>query len=225
MEQKKKTWGNIRSAKSTNNVFWLIVGAIISGVITKSCNKIFPDDPIIIKEVSDTIKIIHKYDFDLNDDSITNIKLKLRMENLDLAEKYDDRIKAKLKHEEHYPNPIMLSSAIHESKGYRTANAAPYFSLDISPLEKETIDFTFNFINPNIISDIYCLSIKICKIENEKHIYVLDENYHVRQNQNVIRINNSLTKGKYEIRAGFYLSKDKNAQYPSFYNIRKIFEK
>lgn len=194
-------------------------------IIDKSCNRIIPDQPILIKEVSDSIKIIHKYDFDLNDDSIANAKLKLRLENVELAEQYDRKIRSRLANSDNRPNLIMLDQVAHDSKGYTIASGMPYFILNISSLEEKVIDFTFDFINQDIISGIYCLSLKIYKIENNKSVYVMDENYYVKRTTNLIRINNLLAKGKYEIKAGFFLLRDQDAQYPCFYNISKIVEK
>lgn len=54
-----------------------IVGIIITAIITanvdKACNRVSPEEPVIVKEITDTIKIVHTYDFDEYNDSIVNM--------------------------------------------------------------------------------------------------------------------------------------------------------
>ena len=59
------------------SIFWIIMGVLVE----KSCNKIIPDDPIVIKEISDTIKFVHTYDFGITNDSLINIQLQNRLKN------------------------------------------------------------------------------------------------------------------------------------------------
>lgn len=208
--------------KHWGNALWSIFLIILTIGCTKACNKILPDEPIVIKEVLDTIKIIHKYDFNTTDDTIINSKLKLKLENIELAEKYDDRIRTKVKNNSPSPNRIMINSKSNKSKGYTIGDAAPYFALTISPLNGKYIDFQFEFINKEIIHQIHSLSLKIYKIDKDnKRIYMMDENYYIQKDINIIRINNTLTEGKYEIEAGFTFDKDRDSEYPAFYNIKR----
>lgn len=123
------------------------------------------------------------------------------------------------------PNLIMTNPEFPNAKGYSMGNAMPYFSIKMSPLNKTFIDFEFEFINNEILAQIYTLALKINKIEGNKRIYVLDENYYVKQDINIIRINNMLPKGKFEINVGFTFIKDKNDEYPTFYRVVKYVEK
>lgn len=90
-----------------NTLFWIVVTAIISIAIERSCNKIIPDEPIIVKEISDTVIIMHSYDFGNINDSTTNLQLKKRLENIELAQKYEEEVikQDKLIKE---PNSILL---------------------------------------------------------------------------------------------------------------------
>ena len=67
------------------------------------------------------------------------------------------------------------------------------------------------------MSDIYCLSIKVFRNQGGENIYILDENYEKRKNENVIRLKNIFKSGSYQIEIGFFFTKDKDAKYPEFY--------
>ena len=49
-------------------IFWIIVTAIISIGIERSCNRIMPENPMVVKEITDTVWIMHNYDLgNIND--------------------------------------------------------------------------------------------------------------------------------------------------------------
>lgn len=91
-----------------------LIGIVITLIFGKACNKIIPDTPIVVKDVLDTIKIIHTYDFNLNNDSIIKEKLKIRLENIELAERYDEKIKRRL-YKDNACMILYLGTLIHES--------------------------------------------------------------------------------------------------------------
>lgn len=202
-----------------------VVGVVVTLLFTKACDRIFPDAPVVVREVMDTIKIVHTYDFNLDNDSIVNSKLKIRLENIALSEQYDEKVKNKMTKNSSSPNLIITSSVFDKAKGYSIGNAMPYFSLKMSSLDGHYIDFEYDFINNEILKEIYSLSLKIYKIEDGKRIYVMDENYSVKRDKNLIRINNMLSQGRYEIQAGFTFKKDIDEEYPTFYRIERVLEK
>ena len=138
------------------SMFWIIMGVLVE----KSCNKIIPDDPIVIKEISDTIKFVHTYDFGITNDSLINIQLQNRLKNIEMAAMYEKEF---LKHNKNKMsiNPIMIDASFPNAKGYSPRDGTPYFSLTLSSLQNEFIDFDISFINANILEHIYCLSLKI----------------------------------------------------------------
>jgi hypothetical protein len=205
-------------------IFWIVVTAIITLLIDKSCDRIMPNTPVVVKEVSDTVKIIHSYDFNTDKDSLTKTQLMAKLENIKLAQTYESKIAKRIKEKSDF-NSIMLNAKFPNAKGYTSCDASAYFSFQMSSLQNDYIDFIITFINSNILDDIYCLSLKIFKVENENRTYVLDENYIIKNDLNQIRITNSLPKGLYEISIGFTLKKDQNAEYPHFYHISKIEKK
>lgn len=87
----------------------------------------------------------------------------------------------------------------------------------MSPLRNSYVDFTVNFFDENLLAEIYCLSLKVCKIQDEKKVLVLDANFEKKANNNVIRMKNIFGNENYEIEVGFFFSKDINSQYPNFY--------
>lgn len=83
----------------------------------------------------------------------------------------------------------------------------PFFVASIPSLQEEFLDIKITFFNSDIINDIYCLSVKIDAIDNNRLAVVLDQNYNVNGLDNYIRIANVLSKGTYKISVGFILKK------------------
>ena len=77
-------------------IFWIIVTAIISISIERSCSKIIPEEPMVVKEITDTVRIMHSYDFGDINDSLANIQLKRKLENIELAQRYEAEIIKKI---------------------------------------------------------------------------------------------------------------------------------
>ena len=201
-----------------------IVGIIITAIITanvdKACNRVSPEEPVIVKEITDTIKIVHTYDFDEYNDSIVNMQLRYKLENIELAQMYEEKISNRIK-DPTQCNSIMVGDNFKCAKGYSLRDAAPYFTLNMSPLDKEFIDFELHFFDKKFLSNIFCLNLKIHRIDNGRRVFVLDENYYVNESGNKIRIANTLSLGLYEFSVGFVLKKDKNLKYPIIYQITK----
>ena len=208
------------------NVFWIIMTALITILCEKSCNKILPDSPVIVKEVSDSIKVIHSYDFNNGIDSVVNLQLKMKLENVRLANFYEKEVDMKIKKNRiRKYNSVMINSKFPKAKGYSINSAASYFNVQIPTFEGDFLDFDISFFDLDLVKDIYCLSIKIDAINNGKHSVYLDDNYNINNGSNMIRIANTFPKGIYEISVGFFLKKDVNAEYPCYYRIAKTLNK
>jgi hypothetical protein len=192
-----------------------IIGVIVTILITKACNHILPDDPIIVKQMPDTIKVVHIYEPLANSTFTSKEKDKAAIEtrlNSQIINRKEENIS-----DIGNVNKPLSSSLFPKGKGYTIKNSTPYFSLEMSQLTKPYVDFSLSFFNKDVLADIYCLSIKVFKVQNGERIYILDENYNKRQGKNIIRLKNIFTKGNYEIEVGFIFSKDRNAEYPNFY--------
>lgn len=210
--------------KGLKTYYWIIITAIVTWFVEKSCNRIIPDNPVIVKEVSDTIKLIHSYDWGVLNDSVVHAQLQNRLDNIELMEKYENKVINKIKEEKVF-NSIKMDASFPKAKGYSPQNAAAYFSLNISSLQSDFIEFELSFINRKVLKYIYCLSLKIFKIENDKEYYILNENYDVNSEKNLIRIVNTLPKGTYKFCVGFIFEKDKNDVYPNVYQLSKTLNK
>lgn len=207
-----------------------VFGVIVTIFFTKVSDKIIPSDPVIVKEFTDTIKIIHNYDIpsNLNDDS-TRLELERKIKNLELLNNYDKQIKERValttQRDGYIPNLILTKEKERiKSKGYTYASSSAYFTSDCPSLDKEDLDIKINFINSSIVKDIAYLRVNIYKYENlnstEARTYVLEELYEVKSENNLIRISNDFLKGKYEILYGFVFKDELTKTYPKF-NFRR----
>lgn len=207
-------------------LLWIVIGVIISLVCEKSYNYFLPEEPIIIKEVSDSIKVIHSYDFSIGVDSIVQTQLEKKLKNIELANSYEIQVGKQLrKNKGDQSNLVKLKTDFKNAKGYSIGNAMTFFSVKYPNYNNGFLDFDIHFINSELTKDIYCLSLKIDEIKNGKHSIYLDENYDIKDLGNKIRIVNSLPKGLYEISIGFFLKKDLNSEYPCFYKVSQRVQK
>ncbi|MBE6175237.1 MAG: hypothetical protein E7147_06820 [Rikenellaceae bacterium] len=202
-------------------IFWIVITAIISISIERSCGKIIPEEPMVVKEITDTVRIMHSYDFGDINDSLANIQLKRKLENIELAQRYEAEIIKKDKLRGH-ANSIKLDASFPNMKGYYLRGATSFFSYEMSSLDEQMIEFKLSFFDDLILNDIYCLILKIYKIENNQRIYYEEQCYNVNGVNNLIRIANSLPKGKFEFCVGFILKRDRLSEYPNTYQVSKI---
>ncbi|HUX55270.1 MAG TPA: hypothetical protein VMV56_12700 [Williamwhitmania sp.] len=216
-----QTRNNIRNASL------FILGAIVTIIVTKTSDKIIPNDPVIVKEFTDTIKIVHDYKIpnELNDDS-TRFEIEKKIKNLELLNNYDKQIKERIaltkKEDGISPNLILTNKTSKlKSKGYTYGSSSSYFSSNCPSLDKDFLDINFNFFNTAILSEIAYLRVNIYRFDNneskEARTSILEEFYEVKPSDNFIRISNDFAKGKYEIIYGFLFKDDLAKEYPAFY--------
>jgi hypothetical protein len=221
--------------KNILNAFIFILGVIVTIAITKASNKVAPDEPVIVKQISDTIKIVHEYNLpkEIEDDTIRK-DLENKIKNLELLNNYDKQIKERLTKIQSTssitPNLIITQNLNYLArKGYAYGNTSPYFSSDCPNLNGKIIDLKFDFLNSEVLKDIACLRLNIYKFDNynekEARTYVLESFYEIKNSGNFIRINNDLTKGKYEFMYGFMFKNDLKKEYPTFYFKKCIINK
>ena len=211
----------IKNKKWISTIFWIIITAIITILIERSCNKFMPDNPVFIKEITDTVKIKHCYDFGVINDSLTNVQLRRKLENIELAQKYEVEIIKRGQSTEKI-NSIMLDASFPNMKGYCLRSAMSYFSCEMSSINEQPIEVKLSFLDESILCDVYCLILKIYKIENNKRIYYEEQYYNVNGLNNFIRIANELPEGKFEFSVGFVFKRDRLSEYPNIYQISKI---
>jgi hypothetical protein len=224
----KKLSEKIKNNLKNASIF--VLGVFVTTLINKTSDKIIPSNPVIVKELTDTIKIVHNYDLpsDLKNDS-TRLELERKIKNLELLNNYDKQIKERIvltkESDGFIPNLILTRETERiKSKGYTFGSSSAYFTSDCPSLEKDHLDIKIDFINSHIVKDIAYLRINIYRFDNvnynEARIYVLEELYEVKPENNLIRISNDFSKGKYEILYGFVFRDELKKAYPSF-NFRK----
>ena len=192
-----------------------IMIVFISVLLTKACDRIMPDRPIVVEKIPDTIQVVHLHDSFTDSLSAINSETESVVENR-LRNQIGNRSSKNQSHNIKV-NKVFYSADFPKAKGYSVKSAAPYFSLEMSPLSNSYVDFIVNFFDEELLVDIYCLSLKVCKIQDEKRVLVLDANFEKKANNNVMRIKNIFGNENYEIEVGFFFSKDRNSQYPNFY--------
>jgi hypothetical protein len=209
------------------NALLFILGVIVTIIFTKTSDKIIPNDPVIVKQYTDTIKIVHDYKMPnyLNNDT-SRYELEKKIKNLELLNNYDKQIKERiaLSKEQNsvFPNLILINKNRKlASKGYAYGSSSPYFSSNCPSIDNDFIDLTFNFFNAEILNEIAFLRLNIYRFDNinskDAGTFVLEDFYEVKPKDNLIRISNDLGKGKYEIVYGFIFKDDLTKEYPTFY--------
>lgn len=218
---------SIKTMTNLRNAGLFVLGVLATIVITKIVDKASPNDPIIVKEYADTIKIIHEYQIpkSLDNDS-TRIELEKKIRNLELLNNYDNQIKERIRSIEVStnisPNLILTQSVDDEKyKGFIQESSSSYFTSDCPSINTKFIDLKIEFVNSNIIKDIAYLRVNIYKYTTvdtkESLAYVLNEYYEVKPRGNFIRISNDLSKGKFDILYGFVFKMDLTEQFPRFF--------
>jgi len=216
-----------KAKTNIRNASLFILGVIVTIIFTKTSDKIAPNDPVIVKQYTDTLKIVHDYKLPENIDNDTVRKeLEAKLKNLELLNNYDKQIKERVTTIQNsssiLPNLVLtqkLSGISH--KGFTQASTSSYLSSDCPDLNSKYIDIKFNFINSAITKDIAYLRVNIYRFDNvnaiEAKTYILEDFYEIKSNDNFIRINNDLSPGKYEVVYGFMFKNDLNTEYPRFY--------
>lgn len=216
----------IKNFLCSDNLFWLVIGAFISLSLEKACNRIIPDNPIVIKEISDSVRIIHSYDFNVDVDSLVNKQLKIKLENIALAQSYEQKINDEIKiKQQNSFNEVMLNAKFPNAKGYIIENGMPFFVAKMPSFQENILDFRLEFFDSKVVSNIYCISIKIDAIKNNNRVMVLDENYKVNCQVNNIRMTNNLSAGVYNVAIGFFYKEDRESITPRFYQISKTIKR
>jgi hypothetical protein len=205
-----------------------IVGVIVTLILTQLWGIILPGKPVVLKEVADSIKIIHEYKIP-DDSNLLSKSLLTRYKSIKMLNDYEDEINRRIKSIKHRDSEIIIPNLINPSlsagynKGFTVGNATAYFDMDCPDLNSSKyVDFRIGFFNSTIINDIAFLKLYICKYSNDNSdnamLQIMDEYYEVKNdNHNLIRLENNFSKGKYEISVGFILKKSLNDKYPNFH--------
>lgn len=219
----RKVWSIIRDNWKDAGKWFLC--AVIGLLLGKSCNAIWPEEPVVVKEVSDTVKLVHSLSPLPNEtDSFITERLEQQLLNIELLDKYDSYIAKKQVQGFPAPCKIILGNPYSNSKGYTLKSSSPFCYIEVTR-EKPFIDITYHFIRDDYVNMINTLGIKIYKKKTgDGRMLVLDQNYEpVNDGPVYIRIvdeysTDEYSTDEYMLDAGFILIEDKTAQYPCYYS-------
>jgi len=205
--------------------FWLL-GLIVGLVLTKACNTIWPDTPVVIKEYTDTVNVIHTMSsLQVDSDSIIRKQIEHQLMNIELLNMYEEQIIGKREAAKTDACKIIVGKPYPNSRGYSTQSASPYCFIKLNT-NGPFLDITYDFLQEDYIDMVNTFGVKISRkdIEDGRNYIISDMNYEPHKGRNglLVRIVNDFPPGEYAIEAGFILKENKLDKYPIFY--RQIFE-
>lgn len=198
---------------------WLIA-AVFGLILGKACDRIWPEDPIVVKEITDTIKIIHTVSpLPRETDSLMKEQIQQQLLNIKLLNEYDSYIKQKKSSVSDIPCKLVFGNPYPNSKGYVPQNSSALCQISLKQ-DSKYIEITFEYLHPDYAELVNTLGVKVFKIDkvNGTKLYVMDNNFEPQKEDRMqIKIINSYGTGDYVLDAGFTLKEDKLKEYPVFY--------
>lgn len=216
----KKNWGKAAT--------WLS-GLIIGLLLTKACDRIWPDPPVVVKEHTDTVKVIHAMSpMPADSDSILKKQIEQQLMNIELLNKYEKQIKRRIDDNSVEACRIIMGNPYPNSSGYSTKDASSFCLIELNHNGPVT-DIVYSFIRQDYVELVNTLGVKISH-KNEKDGKVLgvyDQNFEPQAGKKdmLVRIIDNLPPGEYEVEAGFVLKEDKDKKYPAFNRQKFVFRK
>jgi hypothetical protein len=143
-----------------------LLGAIVTVIITKISDKLSPNEPVVVKEIKDTVRVIHEYKLPNGIDSgFVQEDLLKKLRNIKMLNEYEQQLKDyEKKITEHIksvnqitndsllintPNLILIGDKyklLH--KGYTQGQSTSYFDTQCPDLNmNEYINIRFKFFN------------------------------------------------------------------------------
>ncbi len=207
--------------KNWQKAMFSLVGIIVGLFLTKVCNVIWPDSPIVVKELTDTVKVVHSISpLQVGTDSIIRKQIEQQLMNIELLNKYEEQITGKREAAEANVCKIVAENPYANSRGYSLQSASSYCFIE-QITNGPFLDIIYEFFREDYIDLINTLCVKISRKNSEDgRIYVVsDLNYepHKGKNESMVRMVNDFPPGEYTIEAGFILKKNRLDKYPAFY--------
>ena len=203
-------------------VLYFILGIIVTIAITKLSDKVFPSNPTIVKEVTDTITIVHNYkeDKDKIEPNIINQKVDINVKKRTIDFKESNSLEnieiPKYNLNLELNKPIRLDER--KWKGYLQGDISTYAIIDCPEPNLPLLIFSIGMLNNSTLNEIAFFQCKIYRIgDNNRLVYISDNYYEVKNSNNTIGVVNNLDNGKYSIEIGFMMKDDLQNEYPTFY--------
>ena len=207
----KKNW--------QKGAIWL-VGFIGGLILTKACNAIWPDTPVVVKEHTDTVRVVHSMDpIQVDSDSIIRKQIEHQLMNIELLNKYEEQITGKRDGAKANACKIIVVNPYPNSSGYSTQTASSYCFIELNE-NGPFIDITYDFFHEDYVDMVNTLCVKISRKDNVgRNFIVLDMNYEPHKGDSgcIVRMVNDFPPGQYTIEAGFILKENRMDKYPAFY--------
>ena len=207
----KKNW--------QKGAIWL-VGFIVGLILTKTCNAIWPDTPVVVKEHTDTVRVVHSMDpIQVDSDSIIRKQIEHQLMNIELLNKYEEQITGKRDGAKANACKIIVGNPYPNSSGYSTQTASSYCFIELNE-NGPFIDITYDFFHEDYVDMVNTLCVKISRKDNVgRNFIVLDMNYEPHKGDSgcIVRMVNDFPPGQYTIEAGFILKENRMDKYPAFY--------
>lgn len=215
----KKNW--------QKGAIWL-VGFMVGLILTKACNAIWPDTPVVVKEHTDTVKVVHSMDpIQVDSDSIIRKQIEHQLMNIGLLNKYEEKIIDKRKAAKANVCKIIVGNPYPNSRGYSTQTASSYCFIELNE-NGPFIDIAYDFFREDYIDLVNTLCVKISRKDNDgRNFIVSDMNYEPHKGNNgcIVRMVNDFPTGQYTIEAGFIMKENRQDKYPAFYRQNFTFKK
>ena len=216
----RKNWGKAAT--------WLS-GLIIGLLLTKACDRIWPDPPVVVKEQTDTVKVIHAMSpMPADSDSILKKQIEQQLMNIELLNKYEKQIKRRIDDNAVEACKIIMGNPYPNCSGYTTKDASSFCLIELKR-NGPVIDIIYSFIRQDYVELVSTLGVKIShKNEKDGKDWVdYDQNFEPQTDKKdmLVRIIDNLPPGEYEVEAGFVLKEDKDKKYPAFNRQKFVFRK
>ena len=215
--------------KNWQKAAYSLLGMIVGLLLTKACNAIWPDTPIVVKEHTDTVNVIHSMaPLQVDSDSIIRKQIEHQLMNIELLNKYEEQITGKREAAKAHACKIVVGNPYPNSRGYSTQSASSYCFIELDT-NGPFLDITYDFFRDDYIDLVNTLCVKIFRKNNEdgSDYVVLDVNYEPQKVKNglLVRMVNDFLSGEYTIEAGFILKENRQDKYPEFYRQTFAFKK
>lgn len=207
---------------------WLF-GALFGLFLTKACNVIWPETPVVVKEHTDTVKVIHSMSsLQVDSDSIIRKQIEHQLMNIELLNKYEEQITGKREATKANVCKIIAENPYPNSLGYSTQTASSYCLIELNT-NGPFIDITYDFFRDDYVDLLNTLCVKIFRNNSKtgRGCIVSDINYEPDKVKNdlLVRMVNDFPPGQYTIEAGFILKENRSDRYPAFYCQTFVFKK
>jgi hypothetical protein len=228
------------------NATFFVIGVITTILLTKFGDKIFPNEPTVVKELTDTIKIVHEYRLPekkevIESKELTNNK-RQHAERLKDDIKYLNDIKREqelvdstirsLQNEISEQNALIFKENYNQiiandklkTRGYTYRGQSSNFEFTC-PQDKTSdyINLKLIFRDKELVGKISCLLVTVYGLEKSDKTkslsYIFEQAYEAKQGLNIIRLKNYLKKSNVRLSVGYILKSEIDKKYPNFEKI------